>query len=608
MGLAPVELEGASEAAEDESQLSAADEADDERRQEDEPELSTGAHDDEDAAPLRAPSVATWVGPAPSDPDSQRGDHSQSPLPQDENDPEWLDLSTRWLIATGPHAEEEGSDDSEVTNEMHWADHLAAGVRLRAESQSSAPPPPMAAVPQRHAAPTYPRAAEAPAARQRAASGARHPTLAGISPLPEDRASWPAPADPFASDGLRGANPSTEQQPWRDEPSYKERPRHHTPRQSWAPLPHAPVHAAPVGTLPPWAAMSMYAPPPTAAMPQPYATGWNAPHLAPPPWVAAPGFGNALPQPQFYPTGAYPAVERRPSQSIEYTAPRRPTGSTASERMPRRETTQPQASGVTLEQWKNLANSWLGAVGKLAIAAMALHYSGLAVPLLGQLGYTPASTAPITPTSAGEPVAPSLAAASVIADPTRPALAAPRPDGSARRGDREADTGAADHAASTSSRWRRAGGTREVSESSSATRRRSARATHKNKPETAHPAVAANAPEADQKRPDLVEHDDQQEQEQAQPAAPSRTTEQLMAAAIGADAAAGEAFLRINSRPWSQVFIDGTLVGTTPKIDLRVSAGPHRVRLVNPELGLSKTFQVDASAGQTIAHVEHLDE
>jgi serine/threonine-protein kinase len=116
------------------------------------------------------------------------------------------------------------------------------------------------------------------------------------------------------------------------------------------------------------------------------------------------------------------------------------------------------------------------------------------------------------------------------------------------------------------------------------------------------------APEADQKRPDLVEHDDQQEQEQAQPAAPSRTTEQLMAAAIGADAAAGEAFLRINSRPWSQVFIDGTLVGTTPKIDLRVSAGPHRVRLVNPELGLSKTFQVDASAGQTIAHVEHLDE
>lgn len=620
MGLAPIELEGGSEAAEDDSQLSAADEedaADDaDDAQEEEPELSAEAsdaahpaevdEDDEDDAPHRAPNVATWVGPAPSDPASHRSERALSSLPEDENDPEWLDLSTRWLIATGPHAEQDVSEDSEVTNEMHWADHLAAGVRLRAESQSSAPPPPTAAVPPRHA-PVYSRLAEAPPARAwaGAAPATRHQTLAGISPLPEDRASWPPPADPFASDGLRGAKPSGEHKPWDDEPSYKERPRHHTPRQSWAPLPHAPVAAAPAPTLPPWAAMSMYAPPPTAAVP-PYAMGWNAAQMAPPPWAAAPGYGSALPHPQFYATGAYPSVERRPSQTGEYTAPRRATGSTPSDRAQRREHTQHQGGEVTLEQWKNLANSWMGAVGKLAIAALALHYSGLAVPLLGQFGYTPAAAAPGAPSgtqasAVGEPIAAGLAA-SVIADPTRSP-----PPANAQRGDREADTGSADNAALSSSHLRRSGSKREVGEG--ATRRRSWRSSHSHKAASARAATPAPAQEPDGQQ-DAPEAEEAQQPEQ--PAAPSRTpartTEQLMAAAIGADDAAGEAFLRINSRPWSQVYIDGTLVGTTPKIDLRVSAGPHRVRLVNPELGLSKTFQVEAPAGETVSHVEHLDE
>jgi serine/threonine-protein kinase len=66
--------------------------------------------------------------------------------------------------------------------------------------------------------------------------------------------------------------------------------------------------------------------------------------------------------------------------------------------------------------------------------------------------------------------------------------------------------------------------------------------------------------------------------------------------------------LRINSRPWSQVFVDGTLVGTTPKLNLRVSAGTHSIRLVNPDLALSKTIELSAAAGQTISRVETLAE
>ena len=71
---------------------------------------------------------------------------------------------------------------------------------------------------------------------------------------------------------------------------------------------------------------------------------------------------------------------------------------------------------------------------------------------------------------------------------------------------------------------------------------------------------------------------------------------------------AAEATLRINSRPWSQVFVDGKLVGNTPLLALRVSAGRHDIRLANPELDVSKSFQVVAQAGETLSRVELLSE
>lgn len=66
--------------------------------------------------------------------------------------------------------------------------------------------------------------------------------------------------------------------------------------------------------------------------------------------------------------------------------------------------------------------------------------------------------------------------------------------------------------------------------------------------------------------------------------------------------------LRINSRPWSQVFIDNKPVGTTPLLNVSVSAGQHSVRLVNSVFGMRKTFDIDVGAGENISQVVSLDD
>lgn len=65
--------------------------------------------------------------------------------------------------------------------------------------------------------------------------------------------------------------------------------------------------------------------------------------------------------------------------------------------------------------------------------------------------------------------------------------------------------------------------------------------------------------------------------------------------------------LRINSRPWSQVFIDGRLIGNTPQMAVSVPAGRYTVRLSNPELGMSKTIILQVSAGELVTRVETLE-
>jgi eukaryotic-like serine/threonine-protein kinase len=66
-----------------------------------------------------------------------------------------------------------------------------------------------------------------------------------------------------------------------------------------------------------------------------------------------------------------------------------------------------------------------------------------------------------------------------------------------------------------------------------------------------------------------------------------------------AESTGGQGTLRINSRPWSQVTIDGRPIGNTPQMNVALPAGNHRVTLVNPEFNLKKNLTITIKPGQT---------
>lgn len=56
--------------------------------------------------------------------------------------------------------------------------------------------------------------------------------------------------------------------------------------------------------------------------------------------------------------------------------------------------------------------------------------------------------------------------------------------------------------------------------------------------------------------------------------------------------------LRVNTRPWSVVTIDGVTIGNTPQLNISLSEGTHTVELVNEDLGLAETVEVEITAGE----------
>jgi hypothetical protein len=70
--------------------------------------------------------------------------------------------------------------------------------------------------------------------------------------------------------------------------------------------------------------------------------------------------------------------------------------------------------------------------------------------------------------------------------------------------------------------------------------------------------------------------------------------------------ATGTGTLQINTVPWSQVYIDGQLVGNTPQMGLTLRAGTHRVTLVNTDFDIRHTISVEIRAGQTERRVVQL--
>jgi hypothetical protein len=92
------------------------------------------------------------------------------------------------------------------------------------------------------------------------------------------------------------------------------------------------------------------------------------------------------------------------------------------------------------------------------------------------------------------------------------------------------------------------------------------------------------------------------------PASPvARTPVAAPAAAAPATGGRGGT-LRINSRPWAQIFIDGRPVGNTPQPNLPIGPGNHKIQLVNQPMGLSKAFSVNVKPGDVVTKVMNLAE
>jgi serine/threonine-protein kinase len=64
--------------------------------------------------------------------------------------------------------------------------------------------------------------------------------------------------------------------------------------------------------------------------------------------------------------------------------------------------------------------------------------------------------------------------------------------------------------------------------------------------------------------------------------------------------------LDVNTFPWARVFVDGVYRGDTPVQRLRLAAGVHELRVVNPDQRLSRTLSVVIVAGETVRQVIRL--
>jgi hypothetical protein len=58
--------------------------------------------------------------------------------------------------------------------------------------------------------------------------------------------------------------------------------------------------------------------------------------------------------------------------------------------------------------------------------------------------------------------------------------------------------------------------------------------------------------------------------------------------------------LRINSRPWSKIFIDGRPAGNTPQASIEVKPGLHTIALISDEFDLKRTITIDVRPGETV--------
>ena len=86
-----------------------------------------------------------------------------------------------------------------------------------------------------------------------------------------------------------------------------------------------------------------------------------------------------------------------------------------------------------------------------------------------------------------------------------------------------------------------------------------------------------------------------------------RTSDKPAAAEKSSAPSSGEGYLRLGSKPWTNIVVDGKETGLhTPQTHLKLGAGSHRVTLTNPQFNIKETFSVDIKAGETETVIKDL--
>ena len=111
---------------------------------------------------------------------------------------------------------------------------------------------------------------------------------------------------------------------------------------------------------------------------------------------------------------------------------------------------------------------------------------------------------------------------------------------------------------------------------------------------TSHRSSSSSSAEPSEPAPAPAPAEDEPEPAASAPAASASST--------------GPGTLRVNSRPWAQVFVDGKLIGVTPQRSISLPAGPHTLLLVNDEFNIRKTIEVEIKPGQVTTQVMNLAE
>ncbi|HEY8431048.1 MAG TPA: serine/threonine-protein kinase [Sandaracinaceae bacterium] len=74
----------------------------------------------------------------------------------------------------------------------------------------------------------------------------------------------------------------------------------------------------------------------------------------------------------------------------------------------------------------------------------------------------------------------------------------------------------------------------------------------------------------------------------------------------GAHAGGAPGTLRVNTTPWSQVYVDGRLIGNTPQMNISLPPGRHTITLVNPQFNIRERVQVTIRSGETETLIRQL--